>query len=334
MNKYFQLSKISEYRTELMGMSAILILICHSVAYIEMPRILHYVLSLGNIGVDLFLFLSGMGMWFSLTKSLRGGVKRWYSNRYIKLLIPYLMVVLPLNAIEYEMGMYKGQDIWNYLFGLTTLRFYVSHDAPWFIAALLPLYLLAPLFYRLIRKYRWKATILMLGMLYATLLIPSSFSSDLLNSVISNIQFVTVRATCFVMGMGMGQAIKEKKTINLMWILLLAVNGLLIVALTRHLVYGYFFFTLPLLVLFCWLIEHGGDWLSKSVRFMGEISLESYLLNGFLPKMVIVLFTVLGLSIGNNVFPYLIACILGCALGFTFHIFSSKLLVLSINTRV
>ena len=75
MNKYFQLSKISEYRTELMGMSAILILICHSVAYIEMPRILHYVLSLGNIGVDLFLFLSGMGMWFSLTKPLRGGGK-------------------------------------------------------------------------------------------------------------------------------------------------------------------------------------------------------------------------------------------------------------------
>lgn len=236
------------------------------------------------------------------------------------------MVVLPLNAIEYGMGMYKGLDIWNYLLGLTTLRFYVSHDAPWFIAALLPLYLLAPLFYRLIRKYRWKATLLMIGMLYATLLIPSFFSSDLLNNVISNIQFVTVRATCFVMGMGMGQAIKEKKTINLMWILLLAVNGLLIVALTRHLVYGYFFFTLPLLLLSCWLVEHSGDLLSKSTGFMGKISLESYLLNGSLPKMAIVLFTVLGLSIGNNVFPYLIACILGCALGFTFHIFSSKLI--------
>lgn len=235
------------------------------------------------------------------------------------------MVVLPLNAIEYGMGMYKGLDIWNYLLGLTTLRFYVSHDAPWFIAALLPLYLLAPLFYRLIRKYRWKATILMIGMLYATLLIPSSFSSNLLNSVISNIQFVTVRATSFVMGIGMVQAIKEKKIINIMWILLLAINGLLIVALTRHLVYGYFFFTLPLLLLFCWLIEHGGDLLSKSTGFISKISLESYLLNGLLPKMAIFLFTVFGLRTGNNVIPYLITCILGCALGFTFHIFSSKL---------
>lgn len=72
-NKMFNLNKISEHRTELMGLSAILILICHSVAYIDMPSILHYALSLGNIGVDLFLFLSGMGMWYSLSQTFRGG---------------------------------------------------------------------------------------------------------------------------------------------------------------------------------------------------------------------------------------------------------------------
>ena len=128
-------------------------------------------------------------------------------------------------------------------------------------------------------------------------------------------------------------AFKDKKTINLLCILLLAVNGLLIVLLTCHLVYGYFFFTLPLLLLFCWLIEHGGDLLSKSTRFMGKISLESYLMNGILPKMVIFLFAVFGLSMGNNVIPYLIACILGCALGFSFHIFSSKLIIAITNKK-
>lgn len=223
------------------------------------------------------------------------------------------------------MGLYEGQGFWNYLFGLTTLRFFVSHDAPWFIAALLPLYLLAPLFYSFIKKYRWKATLMLIVMLYATLLIPTSFSSEMLNSVISNIQFVTVRATCFVLGMGMGHAIKENKTVNLLWFILLAVIGLLAVALTRHFVYGYFFFTLPLLVVFCWLVEHSGLWLDKSARFMGKISLESYLLNGLLPKMIIVLFTALGLCTYNNVVPYLIACLLGCAIGFAFHVISNKL---------
>lgn len=332
MNSKFQLSKISEIRTELMGLSAILILICHSVAYIEMPRVLHYSLSLGNIGVDLFLFLSGMGMWYSLSKMHMGGVKQWYTDRYIKLFVPYLVIVLPLNAIEYVMGLYEGQDIWNYLFGLTTLRFFVSHDAPWFIAALLPLYLLAPLFNNLIKMYQWKATLMMIVMLYATLLIPTTFSSEMLNNVISNIQFVAVRATCFVLGMGMGQAVKEEEKINLLWILLLTVVGLFAVALTRHLVYGYFFFTLPLLVVLCKLVEYSGDWLRISAGFMGKISLESYLLNGILPKMIIVLFTAFGFSTYNNVVPYLIACLLGCAIGYVFHMLSNKL-VIAVNKQ-
>ena len=153
----------------------------------------------------------------------------------------------------------------------------------------------------------------------------------MLNNVISNIQFVTVRATCFVLGMGMGQAVKEKKKINLLWILLLTVVGLFAVALTRHLVYGYFFFTLPLLVVFCKLVEHSGDRLRISAGFMGKISLESYLLNGVLPKMIIVIFTALRLCTYKNIIPYLIACLLGCVIGYAFHIISSKLIRVTTN---
>ena len=62
------LSDLSRYRTELMGISAVLIMLCHSTAYIDMPLWFMYVLSLANIGVDFFLLLSGMGMWYSLSK--------------------------------------------------------------------------------------------------------------------------------------------------------------------------------------------------------------------------------------------------------------------------
>lgn len=59
---------LSRFRTELMGISAMLILLCHSTAYIAMPIGVMYALSVANIGVDLFLFLSGVGMWYSLSK--------------------------------------------------------------------------------------------------------------------------------------------------------------------------------------------------------------------------------------------------------------------------
>ncbi len=69
MDLKFNLNLLTKYRLELMGISAILIILCHSVVEgVKMPLILSYLLSLGNAGVDIFLFLSGMNMYFSLKK--------------------------------------------------------------------------------------------------------------------------------------------------------------------------------------------------------------------------------------------------------------------------
>lgn len=72
--KTFPLHKISEYRTELMGLSAIMILICHAAGNdLAMPHYLRLLIAQGQIGVDIFLFLSGMGLYYSLFKVARGG---------------------------------------------------------------------------------------------------------------------------------------------------------------------------------------------------------------------------------------------------------------------
>ena len=69
MNKAAQLQLLSKYRTELMGVGAICILLCHSVGRdVLMPGFLSQILSYGNIGVDIFLLSSGMGMFYSLSR--------------------------------------------------------------------------------------------------------------------------------------------------------------------------------------------------------------------------------------------------------------------------
>ena len=69
----FNLNLISKYRAELMGISTILILICHAAGNdVLMPKWLRYVVAQGAIGVDVFLFLSGMGLYHSLSTH-RGG---------------------------------------------------------------------------------------------------------------------------------------------------------------------------------------------------------------------------------------------------------------------
>lgn len=70
----FELDAISKYRMELMGVSTIFILICHAAGNnVFMPKWLMYMVAQGAIGVDLFLFLSGMGLYYSLLNHSGGG---------------------------------------------------------------------------------------------------------------------------------------------------------------------------------------------------------------------------------------------------------------------
>ena len=319
------LGGLSRYRTELMGLSAVLILVCHVYAYVELPGVMRYMLSLCNIGVDLFLFLSGMGIWYSLSNK-NGGVKYWYLNRYTKLFVPYFVALIPFEIIQFAFGKQLENGIWNYLFGLSSLRFYVSHDAAWFIAALIPLYLLAPLFYNLIKEFQWKAAILLVLILYLSLLVPTSFRSEMLNKVIENIQFVTIRSTCFVMGMALGQSVKENKQISMWWLIGLTITGIIMIGITRHLVYGYLFFTLPLLFAFLYIIKISRMEVIIFASFMGMISLESYILNGVLPKMMATVMITLGWQTLGGIIPYVVACLLSMPLGYGFYKISDKIL--------
>ena len=61
--KSFPLNDISRYRGELMGLAMVLIILFH----VSLPRhdSFYGLVRMGNIGVDIFLFLSGIGLWFS-----------------------------------------------------------------------------------------------------------------------------------------------------------------------------------------------------------------------------------------------------------------------------
>ena len=61
---------LSDYRTEIMGVCAIGIILCHAnLAHVAVPSVIKTLLGVGNFCVDIFLFLSGLGIGFSLKKS-------------------------------------------------------------------------------------------------------------------------------------------------------------------------------------------------------------------------------------------------------------------------
>lgn len=60
--------QLSRYRAALMGL-AMLFVMCFHVPMAK-GELMYGVVRLGNIGVDMFLFLSGIGLWFSWTKNV------------------------------------------------------------------------------------------------------------------------------------------------------------------------------------------------------------------------------------------------------------------------
>lgn len=74
MKKCFNPDRINLYRKELMGISAIGILVVHAIRKeVALSSIVQHILSLGGYGVDVFILLSGIGMAFSTAKIPGGG---------------------------------------------------------------------------------------------------------------------------------------------------------------------------------------------------------------------------------------------------------------------
>lgn len=141
------LSMLSSYRTQLMGIATIMIIACHANVMIpELPHAVRAVLNYGNLGVDIFLLLSGLGCYFSLSK--HGNVIDFWKRRVSRLLIPYIIITMPFALVYVIVGRDSFLDL---VFCLTTMEFWLYHKGAWFVSAMIPIYLLSPLLYRLIR---------------------------------------------------------------------------------------------------------------------------------------------------------------------------------------
>ena len=66
----FCVHEISQYRTELMGVATLLVIFGHSAGNgVVMPGWMESLCGLASVGVDIFLLVSGLGLWYSLSSA-------------------------------------------------------------------------------------------------------------------------------------------------------------------------------------------------------------------------------------------------------------------------
>ena len=159
--KDIELANISKYRGELMGAAMLFIILFH----VSLPRwdAFFGLRRMGNVGVDMFLFLSGIGLWFSWVKN--PSYKHFYIRRFLRI-YPAWLIIASLYYIPHFHGF--SFKAWAYLIGEITFNigFWLYDELNfWYIPAIMMLYLFAPPYMQLIRKhpvYRWLPVVMIM----------------------------------------------------------------------------------------------------------------------------------------------------------------------------
>lgn len=233
MRMIINMQSLSLYRTELMGLAAILIIVCHSTqgpCPIDSVGVLHKLVVAGNYGVDIFLLLSGVGLCYSLEHLYEGegGLKRWYKRRFIRIMVPYFILVVPWWGIVCIM---EGVEFRTFLWRVSTMSYWTNHDGVWFLSMLLPLYLFTPFYGWLVKKSAWHQSCLPAIFILAIICFgPRAYELQPLDktSVFANISFCLVRLPSFFVGYWAASYVKKGTEIPIWLAIVIPLVGIVI----------------------------------------------------------------------------------------------------------
>ena len=173
-------------------------------------------IDMGNIGVDIFVFLSGVGLYFSYSKKPKLG--SFYYKRFVRVYIPYLIMTLPYIIYYYAMG---EMDLSLMIRTILTLNTWTGELDPvdfWYVSAILVFYLLYPLIFRFIFREKgtskmpreraefWRMIILVLIMFAVSVTIYYT-----LPDIYNMYSRMLSRFTAFIVGAYVGKLVKEKR---------------------------------------------------------------------------------------------------------------------------
>ena len=286
--KPIELSDISRYRKPLMGLAIVFVMLFHT--HMDSSNIMYSINRCGNVGVDIFLFLSGIGLWYSWTKD--SSLTQFYHRRFWRVYPEFFIMACLYYIPDYMSISPKDTGNWLELLGNITINwcFWTNGSSTfWFIPAIMAMYIFAPGYMTLIKRnplYRWLPVIIIL----LDFLIQCSF--DIRHSI-GHIEIFLNRIPIFLIGLNCGQSVKDnaiKIPANTIWLALLAIIIPLVIssqainnpsdkfpmAVIRL---SYIPMSLGLITLLIQLFHRTPKWLMVIISFLGGISLEMYLIH-------------------------------------------------------
>lgn len=295
----YRLNWLSKYRSEFMGIAALWVLSLHlfSEMYHDVSfPVLHYIFERGNMGVDIFLILSGMGLFCSFSK--RESIKEFYKNRFTKVVLPWLIMSIPYWGIIYFMAEeYSVAELLSAYLGISFWTRGIS--ATWYIQLVIVLYLAYPLLYILQKKSMKNAIIIIVIDLILNLILVLLFPKWY-----AMVDRALTRVPAFIIGSMIGEGINRDKDSNeakqLKKMMYVYVPAMLLcfmlsavlkendgVSARTFYYYGAAGVAIILMVVLGWCFDMVNSKFLAVFKGIGKISLEVYLISVFIRNIVV-----------------------------------------------
>lgn len=209
-----RLQEISAHRQFIYGISALWILFYHMNAKIAAASVyapLWLVQTTGTCGVEVFLLLTGFGLYYALNKN--PNVMRFYCRRMARVLLPAVVVLLICDLAACS-------QLFGYEINLQFLLSWPWKGRLWYVSFILLVYLAFPLLHRHIKpEYmkRWAAAFAITFIIaFVMEFLPVGISSQVLR--------VVTRIPVFILGCMLAPAMVRNERIP-RWILPASICG-------------------------------------------------------------------------------------------------------------
>ena len=274
----FTYKDISTYRSEIMGWSIIWIMMLHFTFH--QIKSLGFLSQYGFAGVDIFLFVSGFGLYFSLKKESK--YFSFYKKRLFRIFPTYYLLGLIASIFLFH------DNILTYLYRYTTLGFWIgSIYWEWYIPSLILLYLLAPFFKKMIeRKMYFTYLFLIIACLACSLFL---IDKDIINR---EHFFTLYRIPAFLFCIISAYWLENNYSTKHFYLLIIVgISIFILLYPNHHLVYNYKYFSLlfllPTFILAFILLSKHMKCLNPIISEIGKSSLEIYLIQSIIFSAII-----------------------------------------------
>ena len=273
-----------KYRKELFGVATLMILLCHSVSIVPFPDRIGTFISYGTMGVNVFLFLSGIGLYYSFNKN--GDIIAFYKKRFMRVIVPYLFIAGFWYGVKYLIM--EGGRVDQFIYELSTISFWNEHKGAWFVAAIIPIYIIYPVLYRWLEKGRRKSKT---SILVLIILLSAFYLSNINAQLYIHLSQIIIGGIVFLIGNCVADSIKNNnfkgKYLFIFGIIIFAIKSTTLLKNSQlfcDISVG--FLSISLIFILNIFIKFCGGICRKVLIKIGTISLESYLHNIFLLQAV------------------------------------------------